>query len=213
MRILAISDKVDPLLYSPAIRRAVGSVELILSCGDLPHYYVDYVVSMLDVPCFLVQGNHASGAEFRRVGGDRPAQRHSMDIHRRVVMERGLIIAGLEGSIRYNQNPRFQYTQQDMWRMTWGLVPRLLWNRLRHGRFLDLLIAHSPPAGIHDGPDRPHQGFESFLWLMRNFRPRYLLHGHKHVYRHDEITVTRYHETTVVNVYPWRVVEVMSDER
>ena len=86
--------------------------------------------------------------------------------------------------------------------------PALMVNRARHGRYLDVLIAHSPPAGIHDGPDRAHEGFESLLWLMRTFRPRYLLHGHKHVYRNDEVTETQYGETTVVNVYPWKVIEL-----
>ncbi|MEZ4718662.1 MAG: hypothetical protein R2851_21585 [Caldilineaceae bacterium] len=67
-----------------------------------------------------------------------------------------------------------------------------------------MLVAHSPPAGIHDKPDLPHQGFPSFLRFMRLFRPRYLLHGHIHLYRHDEITCTRYHDTSVINVYPFR---------
>ena len=43
---------------------------------------------------------------------------------------------------------------------------------------------------------------------MRTFKPRFLLHGHKHVYRHDEVTQTLYHETQVINVYPWKVLEL-----
>jgi Icc-related predicted phosphoesterase len=208
MKVLAISDKVVPILYSPAIRHVAGGADVVLGCGDLPLYYIDYIVSMLDIPCYLVQGNHASGAEFQPDVGIVARRRHPMDVDQQVVVEQDLIIAGLEGSIRYNRNPRFQYTQGEMWRKVWSLVPGLLWNRLRHGRFLDIVVAHSPPAGIHDGPDRAHQGFESFLWLMRTFRPRYLLHGHKHVYRNDETTVTQYHDTTVINVYPWRIIEV-----
>jgi Icc-related predicted phosphoesterase len=208
MRILAISDKIVPTLYSPAIHQTVGQVDLVLGCGDLPHYYIDYVVSMLDVPCYIVQGNHASGAEFEEPDVFAGAPRHHQDIDERAVITQGLILAGLEGSIRYNRNPRFQYTQSQMWRKVWRLGLQLMWNRLRYGRALDILIAHSPPAGIHDGPDRAHQGFDSFLWLMRTYKPRYLLHGHKHIYRHDEVTVTQYDTTTVVNVYPWRIIDV-----
>lgn len=208
MRILAISDKVVPALYSPSIRAHVGKIDLVLSCGDLPAYYVDFVASMLDVSCYLVQGNHASGVEFEHANDLLPRRTHPMDIDGRVVCERKLLIAGLEGSIRYNKNPRFQYTQNEMWLKVWALSPSLLLNRLRHGRYLDILVAHNPPAGIHDGPDRAHEGFDSFLWLMRTFRPRYLLHGHKHVYRQDEITETQYHGTAVLNVYPWRVIEL-----
>ncbi|MER2598500.1 MAG: metallophosphoesterase [Caldilineales bacterium] len=208
MRILAISDKVIPALYSPAMRQLVGPVDLVLSCGDLPDYYLDFIASTLDVRCLMVHGNHASGREFEASGGLQPFQRHPMDADSRLVHEKGLAIAGLEGSIRYNSNPRFQYTQYEMWRKALRLVPSLLWHQVRHGRPLDILLTHSPPAGIHDGPDRAHLGFDAFLWLMRRFQPRYLLHGHKHVYRHDEVVETRYGATQVINVYPWRVLEI-----
>lgn len=208
MRILAISDKVVPALYNPELRQTVGSVDLVLSCGDLPNYYIDYVASMLGVRCLMVHGNHAAGQEFVDPGDLDVPPRHPMDIDLRVVHEKGLLLAGLDGCIRYNRNPRFQYTQSQMWRRVLRLAPQLLWNRATHGRALDILVTHSPPAGIHDGPDRAHQGFDAFLWLMRVFKPRYLLHGHKHVYRSDEVTSTLYHATTVVNVYPWRVIEL-----
>jgi Icc-related predicted phosphoesterase len=215
MRILAISDKVVPALYSPGLRELVGPIDLVVSCGDLPTYYIDYVASTLGVRCLMVHGNHASGMEFiDHTHFDAPP-RDPMDIDGLVVLERGLFFAGLDGCIRYNRNPRFQYTQNEMRLKALRLTPQLLWNRLAHGRALDVLVTHSPPAGIHDGPDRPHHGFEAFLGLMRRFQPRYLLHGHKHVYRQDEVTCTQYHGTTVINVYPWRIVEVgmMNDER
>ncbi|MCB0098855.1 MAG: hypothetical protein KDE46_24140, partial [Caldilineaceae bacterium] len=74
--------------------------------------------------------------------------------------------------------------------------------------WLDVLVAHSPPRGIHDEEDRAHQGFESFLTFMRWFKPRYLLHGHIHIYRQDTVTQTSYHETEVINVYPYRILEL-----
>ena len=51
-------------------------------------------------------------------------------------------------------------------------------------------------------------GFKSFLWLMERFRPRYLLHGHRHVYNPLEVTETQYEGTTVINVYPYKVLEI-----
>lgn len=207
MRILAISDKVVPSLYSPQLRSVVGRIDLVVSCGDLPLYYVDFVASTLDVPCFMVHGNHAAGAEFESGSSLNPPPRHPQDIDERIAREGGLLLAGLEGCIRYNRNPRFQYTQMEMWRKVARLAPALTWNRLKHGRYLDILVTHSPAAGIHDGPDRAHAGFTSFLWLMRRFRPRFLLHGHKHVYRSDETTETRYHDTRIINVFPWKVIE------
>ena len=38
------------------------------------------------------------------------------------------------------------------------LTPQLLWNRQRYGRYLDVLVTHSPPFGVHDRPDLPHYG-------------------------------------------------------
>jgi Icc-related predicted phosphoesterase len=80
-------------------------------------------------------------------------------------------------------------------------------NRLRFGRYLDVLITHAPPFGIHDDADLPHQGFSVFLKLMQRFRPRYLLHGHKHIYGLDTWR-TRFGETEVINVYPYRLLEL-----
>jgi hypothetical protein len=42
---------------------------------------------------------------------------------------------------------------------------------------------------------------------MKVFRPRLLLHGHSHVYRNDAVTSTRYQDTQVINVYPYRVID------
>ena len=92
------------------------------------------------------------------------------------------------------------------------LAPRLLFNRLRYGRFLDILLTHAPPRGIHDGQDRCHWGFRSFLWFMRVFRPRYLVHGHTHLYSPDAVRATRYAETTVLNAYDHVVLDVEAGE-
>jgi len=213
MRILTLSDKVEPLLYGPGLKRVIGDVDLVLGCGDLPQYYLDYVVSTLNVPCYFVHGNHAQGAEFLRRGEEQDQRRQrclpqGCNVNGRVVNEQGLLIAGLEGCMRYNKNPRFQYTEREMRSKVLKMAPRLLWNRLRHGRYLDILITHAPPFGIHDGPDLCHRGFRAFLTFMRWFRPRYLIHGHKHVYRPDEVTQTSYHQTEVINIYGNRILEV-----
>lgn len=209
MRILAICDKVEPILYGPSINKRVGEVDLIISCGDLPFYYIDYVTSMVNRPCYFVFGNHGreveyQGKDWAQVTGPPGA----FNLHTRHAREHGLLIMGLEGSIRYNSAPNFQYTDLQMW---WNIIramPGLLYNRLRYGRWLDILVAHSPPFGIHDEEDRAHQGFQSFLPFMRWFKPRYLLHGHIHIYRRDTITQTRYHETEVINVYPYKILDV-----
>ncbi len=209
MRVLAVSDKVEPILYSPAVKKRVGKVDLILSCGDLPFYYIEYLVSTVNRPCYYVFGNH--GREIEYQGGNWNQMHEPMgavNLHLDTQREGDLLLAGLEGSIRYNTAPKYQYTEREMWFNVLRLAPKLAKNRLRYGRWLDVLVAHSPPRGIHDQPDRAHQGFESFLTFMRWFKPRYLLHGHIHLYRQDTITQTRYEETEVINVYPFRVLDL-----
>jgi Icc-related predicted phosphoesterase len=95
-----------------------------------------------------------------------------------------------------------------MWRNVFMMTPALIRKRLVTGRPIDILLAHSPPHGIHNGRDRTHLGFKSFLWLMRKFKPRYLIHGHRHVYNPLEVTETQYQQTTVMNVYPYKVLEI-----
>jgi Icc-related predicted phosphoesterase len=205
VKILVLSDHVADALYSRNVRERFGDVDLLLSCGDLPYSYLEYVVTMLQVPAFYVHGNHDrpeytdSGKTLTKPGG-------WTDVDGRVVRQGPLLLAGLEGSLRYRPGGMFQYTEAQMGGKAARLVPALLLSRVRHGRYLDVLITHAPPLGIHDGEDLPHRGFMVFRRLMQVFRPRYLFHGHKHVYR-PEPTRTRYRSTTVVNVYPFTVIE------
>jgi uncharacterized protein len=112
-------------------------------------------------------------------------------------------MAGVEGSIRYKPGP-FQYSQQEMWRNVFRLVPGLIRNRLRFGRYLDIFITHAPPRGINDREDLPHQGIDAFRWLLEVFRPRYHLHGHIHLYGLEVVRVVNYHQTEVINTYGYR---------
>jgi len=212
MKILTVSDKVDELLYSPAIKRLGADVDLVLGCGDLPAYYLEFIVTMLGGPLFYVIGNHGNAVRQQHLPPHQweyPGGCENID--GRVVLYRGLLIAGLEGSMRYNANPYFQYTEREMAQKVWKLVPSLLLNRLRYGRYLDILITHAPPQGIHDRTDRCHQGFRAFTAFMERFRPRYLIHGHVHLYGPSDPAETVYLDTTVVNTYGYRMLEIDED--
>ena len=209
MKILTVSDKVDDLLYSPALRERFGDVDLVLGCGDLPFYYLEYIVTMLGGPLFYVIGNHANAIRKRYAPCEQweyPGGCENID--GRVVRYRKLLIAGLEGSMRYNDRPNFQYTEREMALKVWQLAPALVMNKLLYGRYLDILITHAPPRGIHDQQDRCHRGFAAFVSFMDRFRPRYLIHGHVHVYTSREETDTVYRQTRVLNTYGYRVLEI-----
>jgi len=131
MRILTISDEIVLALYSPTLPARLGKIDLVLSCGDLPFYYIDFVSSVLGAPCYYVFGNHAQGLEHGYpVAG---LQMSGFDLDGRLICERGVLIAGLEGARRYNLTPRFQYTEMEMWLKIAALIPALLRARARYG--------------------------------------------------------------------------------
>lgn len=208
MRILAVSDRVLDKLYSGQTRRMFPDIDLIIGCGDLPFYYLDFLTSALDAPLVFVRGNHDGIEQYAADGSVWRGVRGGVDIHGKIVTHKGLILAGMQGSMRYKSRSDYMYSESEMRMVVAQMVPRLLWNRQRFGRALDILVTHSPPFGIHDRPDLPHTGFKVFLSFLRMFKPRYHLHGHIHIYRQDEIASTVFEETQIENVYPYRLLEV-----
>ncbi len=208
MKLLAVSDIELQQLYHTSISDRFSDVDLIISCGDLPHYYLEFMVSILNIPLYYVNGNHTNKVEFTSAG-----ERHypwgAVNLNKRsLVDDTGLIISGIEGSLRYNSG-NFQYTQSEMWFMVLNLVPRFLFNKIRFGRYVDIFVSHAPPWKIHDEEDLPHQGIKAFRWLLQLFKPVYHLHGHTHIYRNDTEIITNYHATKVINCYGYR--ELMFD--
>lgn len=206
MKILAVSDTVVDRLYSSRLKDYFGDVNLVLGCGDLSYEYLEYLASALNIPVLYVPGNHDPAYDEKN-----PAAwaEGCENVDRRVLNVKGLTVAGLGGSIRYKPGHANQYSQSEMNVRTFSFLPSLLWSRVRSGRVLDVFIAHSPPRGIHDDDDLPHHGFEAFLNLLRIVRPRYFLHGHTLVYKSNlETPVTKFGETTIINIYPYRILEV-----
>jgi uncharacterized protein len=207
VKILAVSDVEVGFIYSPLVRERFQDVDLIISCGDLPYYYLEYLVTMLNVPLYYVRGNHSNKVEYS-TDWSRSSPWGATDIHHRVVEDdTGLLIAGLEGCLQYNLGPQ-QYSQFQYWVKVITLVPRLLWNKLTLGRYLDIFITHAPPWKVHDADDRPHQGVKAFVWLIRTFKPEYHLHGHVHIYRRDQVKDAVIGSTRVVNTYGYKELSI-----
>ena len=121
--------------------------------------------------------------------------------------ETPLLIAGTSGSIRYN-NGINQYTDIQMFIKLLLLVPSLLANKLRYGRYVDIFLTHAAPRKVHDLEDNCHKGFSCFNWFIKKFRPSYLVHGHIHLYDSRAERVTDYEGTKVVNAFGYTVIEL-----
>lgn len=206
MKILALSDQVVERLYTLSSSGHFQGVELIIGCGDMSYEYLEYLVTMLNVQMFYVPGNHDPKDDLRN-GKSRAEGGVNLDL--KIVRHNKFLIGGFGGSIRYRPDGINQYTQLDAYIRAFRLIPRLLLNRIQYGRALDILISHSPPFGIHDDGDAAHQGLKALNWLLRIAQPRYHFHGHVHVYKRNiENTETTIGLTKIINVYPYKTMEV-----
>ena len=67
----------------------------------------------------------------------------------------------------------------------------------------------APAAGLGDGDDRFHEGFETFVKLIDKYQPRYHLHGHQHLtYSIGSKRIMEYNNTTIVNAYNYYILEM-----
>jgi Icc-related predicted phosphoesterase len=214
MKILCVSDQIDPLVYTNSIRERFKDVDLILSAGDLPMEYLDFIVSSLNKPLLYIAGNHHTRVPGRGKSFMIPAYAADDEndsfgacyVDSKIHVEEGFIVAGLGGSMRYNLGEN-QFTDFQMYRRILKMLPGLIFNRIFRGRFVDVLLTHASPRGIHDKEDRCHQGFKAFLWFMRVFKPRYLIHGHIHLYDLSEVRMTWYQKTLVINAFNHHVID------
>ncbi len=206
MKILAVSDLVVDRIYELVPQGHFAGVEMVIGCGDLPYAYLEYLVTMLNVPVFYVPGNHDPGHN-PNFASTRAEGCTNLDL--RTARSNGLLLAGFGGSIRYRPYGVNQYTQADAHLRALWLLPQLLRNQLRYGRALDILVTHSPPFGIHDDDSAAHRGLHAINWLLRLARPRVHLHGHMHSLRRNlESDTTQFGPTTIQNVFPYHVLEV-----
>lgn len=196
IKILAVADRVPPVLYEYFQRERFADIDLILSAGDLRPGFLSFLVSMLNKPCLYVRGNHdAIYNENPPLGCD--------NIDEKVVEYRGLKIAGLEGSMWYGGRG-VEYTERQMRRKV-----RHLWFKIWRKKGIDIILTHAPPKGIHDGKDICHRGFSSFVDLIEKYQPRYFLHGHTHAsYGFTKEKVTKIGKTEVINIEGYFILEI-----
>lgn len=141
----------------PELVDALGP-DLIVVLGDLEPAWTEGLAEV-ELPKLGVRGNHDAPDALAALGVE--------DLHLRRAEAGGLSFAGFGGSPRYSPHGGNQWTEEEAAEM----VARL--------PAADVLLAHSPPAGVNDEPDdRAHRGSPALrAWVERN-EPVWLLHGH-----------------------------------
>ena len=232
MKILCVSDYVDPLIYNQNVKEAFPDIDLVLCAGDLPMDYIDFIVTVFNKPTYFIFGNH-NLKEYpyfhsdSHISASRLAEHYADSSHGHGATYLGfkhfederlsftdpktgkktpLLIAGCSGTLKYNKGI-CQYTDFQMKVRLIKLIPRLLYNKLKYGRYLDIFMTHASPRHIHDHEDPCHKGFECYNWFLQKFNPTFMVHGHIHLYDMREERVGKYYETTVVNAYAHHIIE------
>src|SRR4051812_9302435 len=95
-RVLAVSDIVEPQLYNSGVAEWLDPIDMIISCGDLPASYLDFLITALNAPCYHVIGNHCAGPHGPSGSDHCPPEAYPgvVDLDRRVRNVDGLLLAG-----------------------------------------------------------------------------------------------------------------------
>lgn len=194
VRVLAVADEEVPAVRS---RLRDLHVDLVIAAGDLPWDYLESLTTTLDAPAAYVPGNHDP-----LIGRGTATGPHGyVNLDGQVSVVSGLCIAGLGGSVRYNDGAH-QYTQKEYDRRA-----RQLLKRARRAGAIDVLLTHAPPLGLGDEPDAAHVGISALHGVIETLQPAWHLHGHVHpfgMHKPDR----QLGPTTIRNVIPWQLIEI-----
>lgn len=166
MRILAVSDIESKSLYDFFSPDKVEGVELIIGCGDLREEYLEFLVTMINVPLLYIHGNHDD--HFKR------EPEGCVCIDDKFYEYKGIRFVGLGGSFRYRDG-KYMYTEGEMKRRIFKLMPKLLFHK-----GFDVLVTHCPARHLNDFDTITHRGFDCFNRLLEKYKPKLFMHGHIH---------------------------------
>lgn len=184
IRLLAVSDAVDPALDHAVNRENLGRVDAIVGCGDLEPAYLSFLGDAFGVPVAYVRGNHDRGGHWEETASHAPRPLASG----RPVDVLGITVVPFEWpGIEQDRTVR---DESRAWLDVLRAECSLLGRRIR-GRAAApaLVVSHAPPRGVGDAAADPyHVGYAAYRWLLERRRPPVWLHGH----------------TTLASVVDWR---------
>jgi hypothetical protein len=202
VRILAVSDEVDRALENQANRAGLGTVDLVVGCGDLDPGYLAMLGDAFHAPLVYVRGNHDRGLGWQVHGTLLPER---LPDGRSETLA-GVRLIGLSWPGRESGRP--DHDETAAWRQVLGAG---ILARFRRGP--RLVISHAPPLGAGDDPDDPyHRGFRAYRWLAEWLRPTLWLHGHTTVATSQSLT-TQLGPTTIVNVTGSTLIDLVPTTR
>ena len=198
MKVLVVADEEERLLYDCFKKERVEGVELIIACGDLKAGYLDFLMTMVNVPMIYVMGNHDDAFIKKPPLG-------AVCIEDSIFEYGGYKFAGLGGCMRYNNRGINMFTEKEMALRCIKLSIKAFF---RGG--VDVLVTHAPAKGYGDLEDLPHRGYECFNKFLSKIKPLYMFHGHVHRNYYHALKVTYKHPSgcTIVNGFGYRIIDL-----
>ena len=189
MKILMIADHEEKAFWdnwSAQTAERLADVGLILSAGDLHAGYLEFLVTMLNVPLVFVRGNHDSSYRKNPPEGCIDADGQIVEVTFGGSSPHKIRILGLGGSMRYTDDDPYMYTEKEMKKRIAAAgrvslkeaVKNLITDRSAGEP--DILLTHAPCRGYGDLDDMPHRGFECFNDLLDKYHPKLHVYGHVH---------------------------------
>jgi hypothetical protein len=197
VRLLAVSDEVEPALDYEQNRTALGRIDGLIGAGDLAPGYLSFLADAFAAPLLHVRGNHDRGG-----GWSEGKHRLPEPIDGSWHDVAGLTVAGLSWPTE-DRRERAVHDQGAAWRQV--AASYLRFRRRRP----DIIVSHVPPLGLGDVPDdHYHRGFAAYRWLLKRLKPALWIHGHTSLAAVSAWSVTL-DDTTIVNVTGAVLVEVL----
>lgn len=213
MKLLLIADNEEKYLWddwNKKTAKELSDIGLILSAGDLDADYLEFLVTMLNVPLVYVRGNHDGMYDEKPPEGCIDADGEIIEVAcGKGSAKEKIRILGLGGSMRYRDYADDMYTEEEMaWRIT-GLRKVFFREMLKGKKGFDILLTHAPCKGYGDMEDIAHTGFECFNRLLDKHRPKLHVYGHVHEeYGQFKRTMEHPSGTQLINASGYYIVEV-----
>lgn len=222
MKILAVADKESSTLLNwiELAEPHLKLIDLIVSCGDLPKDYLEFISTSLGKQLVYVRGNHDT---MHRWGVKKFENSHSLlqgpifeetleefhDLHDRLFYFQDWVIIGFEGSLWYNgEGP--QYHEEEMFKILRQVEQRLRVRKVKDWFYRSpkkiIVVSHTPPCDVHDAHDLCHRGFECFHHLIHYFSPMLWIHGHTSTENLTQIQMDQEENTTIINSYEYKFI-------
>jgi len=184
IRLLAVSDAVEPALEHEVNREAIGRIDGILGCGDLEPGYLAFLGDAFQAPISYVRGNHDTGNRWDQSADAAPDHLKSgcpVEIE-------GITVVPFEWPALDREWDR--RNENRAWLDVFRAERKLVRHGLRARSKPVIVVSHAPPRGVGDvATDAYHLGFAGYRWFLDRRRPPVWLHGH----------------TTPASVADWRV--------